>query len=111
MPNAKKMEEIDDMVDRTFDANDVLRIFAEHLDEREQETVREFFQEPADINLAILERLLRILLEFVQLYTSPLVGLIVSLLPQVTIDVYNESIVLLLKTNRGISREIGRIDA
>lgn len=99
------------MGERTFSSNDVLRIFAEHLDEREQQTVREFFEEPSEINLAILTRLLNLLLDFVSLYTSPVVGFIVSLLSQATINTYNESIDVIFRTNRAISREIGRIDA
>ncbi len=99
------------MGDRTFSSNDVLRIFAEHLDEREQETVRMFFAEPADISLAILDRLLRLLLNLRSVLTTPGVGLIVSLLSPVVQFVYQETLGVIATTNAGIAREIGRINA
>lgn len=99
------------MGERTFSSNDVLRIFAEHLDAREQEIVREFFIQPSDINLAILNRLLQLLLSFISIFTSPLVGLIISTLPQVIQSAYNDTVDVVFQTNRGIAREIGRIDA
>lgn len=99
------------MADRTFTSSDVLRIFEFHLDEREQETVRMFFEEPSEINLAILTRLLNLLLSFVSIFTSSTVGLVVSLLSQNAQDVYLETVDVIFMTNRAISREIGRIDA
>ena len=99
------------MGDRSFSSNDVLRIFAEHLDEREQEIVREFFMEPADINLAILNRLLALTLNLVSVLTSPLVGLILSALSESIQAAHAEAVDVLFTANRGIAREIGRIDA
>lgn len=99
------------MGDRTFSSSDVLRIFAEHLDDREQEIVREFFQEPADISLAILNRLLQLTLNLVSVLTSPLVGFILSVLSQAVQDAHREAVDVLFSANRGIAREIGRIDA
>ena len=99
------------MGDRTFSSNDVLRIFAEHLDDIEQEIVREFFREPADINLAILNRLLALTLNLVSILTQPLVGFFISILSQAVQDAHREAVDVLFSANRGIAREIGRIDA
>jgi len=99
------------MGDRTFSADDVLRIFEDHLDEDEQEEVRMFFAEPSDIDKQILERLLSLLVSFVSIFTGPLIGLAISVLPQVVSNAYNELVDEIFATNRSLSREIGRIDA
>ena len=105
------LEVIDAMGDRTFSSNDVLRIFAEYLEESEQEIVREFFREPSDIDAQILARLLQLLLEFVQIFTGPLIGLAISVLSQAVNTAYNELVVEISRTTRILDREIRRIDA
>ena len=99
------------MGDRTFSSNDVLRIFEFYLDSAEQDVVREFFREPSDISLAILDRLLTLLLDLVQLLGSPVIGLLVSVFPAIIIDQFGEIQRALISTNRALAREIGRIDA
>jgi len=99
------------MGERTFSSDDILRIFEDHLDEEEQELVRSFFTTPTDIDRAILERLLRLLQDFVQIFTTPLIGLAISVLPQVVSNAYNELVGEFSGVTRGIDRELGRIDA
>ncbi len=105
------LEEKNEMGDRTFSSSDVLRIFDEHLDRDEQEVVRMFFREPSDINLEILSRILKLLLNLVSVITTPLIGLLVSVFPEIVQAAYNETVNELFRTNRSLSREIGRIDA
>ncbi len=99
------------MADRTFTSSDVLRIFEFHLDETERETVRMFFLEPSDINRDILTRLLRLFTNFIPLFTTPLVGLIVSLIPGVASMVYFELVGEIFRVRGNVARELERIDA
>lgn len=99
------------MGERTFSANDVLRIVADHLDRDEQETVRDFFLQPSEINSEILRRLLDLFTNFIPIFTTPLVGLIVSLLPGNASFIYNELVGELFTVRGRINREQERIDA
>ncbi len=99
------------MADRTFSAEDVIRIFEDHLDGEEQERVQIFFLPEVDIDSEILEFILALLLSLVSALTSPLVGFVVGLLSQATQQAYNTAVDELFRTNRALDRQIRRINA
>ena len=99
------------MADRTFTADDVIRIFEENLDEDEMETVRLFFAPEVNIDAEILKRLLELLLALVSALTTPLIGLLLSVLPQVTTDAYNDAVGELFRVNRSLDSTIRSLDA
>lgn len=99
------------MGDRTFDAEDVIRIYEFYLDQEEQETVEFFFLPEVDINVAILTRILDLLLNLISVLTTPLIGFLLSVFPQAVIAFYNEAIDELAKTNRALGNIIRSIDA
>lgn len=99
------------MGDRTFSSDDVLRIFRDHLDREEQERVRNFFAEPSEINLAILQRILELGLDIVAALTSPTIGFLISIFPDAVIALYNDGIAEVRSINRALSGAIGSIDA
>lgn len=99
------------MGDRTFSAEDVIRIYEDYLTENERGTVDLFFAPEVDINVAVLRRLLDLLLGLLQALTTPFVGLVLSLLSQATTDAFREATAEIARTNRALDNEIRRIDA
>lgn len=99
------------MGDRTFSADDVIRIYENFLTLDEMAEVDLFFAPEVDINVAILERVLQLLLALVSALTTPLIGLLLSVLPQVTTDAYNEAVNELFRVNRALDSTIRSINA
>ncbi len=99
------------MGDRTFTAEDLIRIYEFYLDTEEQETVEIFFLPEIDINVAILERILQLFLALVSALTPPLIGLLLSVLPQATVNAYNIVVQVLFRVNRALDGEIRRLNA
>ena len=99
------------MGDRTFSAEDLIRIYEFYLTQEEQETVEIFFLPEIDINVTILTRILDLFLMLVSVLTSPLIGFLLSVLPAAIIQLHNDIVEELFRTNRALSSIIRRIDA
>ena len=99
------------MADRTFTADDVIRIYEDYLDENEMEMVELFFRPEIDINATILRRLLDLLLALISALTTPFIGLLLSVLPQATMEAYNDAVSEIARTNRALDSAIRSIDA
>ncbi len=100
------------MGDRTFSANDVIRIFEDFLTTNEQGTVDFFFQQRLEnVDFSTLVRVADLLLGLVSVLTTPLVGLVLSVLPQATIDAYEQAISELFRVNRALGPVVRGLDA
>lgn len=99
------------MGDRTFTADDVLRIYEFYLDEDEMAEVELFFQPELDINEVALTRVLNAMLFAIQLLTTPAIGLLISVFPAAVSSAYNEAVSELFRGTRAIDNAIGSINA
>lgn len=102
------------MGDRTFTAEDVLRIYEFYLDESEMETVEEFFRvEPEESQLPSVENLLTILEALLRILANPLVGAIAATFSVLATAAIREANAALRSTNEILGRiiEQGGVDA
>lgn len=99
------------MGDRTFTADDVIRIYEFYLDEDEMAAVEFFFLPEVDITIPILQRILDAFLLAIQLLTSPAIALLVSVFPAAVIEAYNQAVFELTRGSRAIGNALRSIDA
>jgi hypothetical protein len=101
--------------DRTFSADDVIRIYREFLTETEMKTVEDFFAEdPVEqIDLSFVENLLSRLQAIATILGSNTIGVLVALFSPVATVVLREANVGLRDTNRILSNIVtsGGVDA
>ena len=108
---AEILEVMEKMGDRTFSADDVLRIYEFYLDETEMETVENFFRPEVPIELTLLERVLEAFLLARSLLSAPAIVFALQIFPQVAINAYQQAIFELNRGSRAIDNAIRSIDA
>lgn len=102
------------MGDRTFSADDVLRIYADYLTEREMEIVENFFAtEEMGADLPPVEGLLEVLENLLTILASPFVGAIAATFSVLARAALTEALNALRSTNDILGRIIqqGGVDA
>jgi len=88
------------MGDRTFSAEDVIRIYEEYLTSSEMETVDLFFREqPMESTLPSVGNLLNILETLLTLLSSSTLGVLAAVFGAITLAALNASIAAVRSTN------------
>lgn len=103
------------MGDRTFSAEDVIRIYSEFLTPSEQETVDLFFAEAPveEMDLGFLENLLDLLELLLDIFVSARFTAVVLTFGTFTSNLVNDGIRLLRNTNEILGNivDVGGVDA
>lgn len=103
------------MGDRTFSAEDVLRIYELYLDEREMETVENFFmvEEGETIDLSFVVNLLEILENLLSILGRTSIAALAATFAPFVLAALNEALRGLRDTNQILGRivEQGGVDA